>query len=61
MQTAPNITLDMGDVIGGQADRIMDMVNSALGGFPRPPKPPQPPRPPKSKRDVSFYDDEDEE
>jgi hypothetical protein len=59
VQTAPNIHLDMGDVIGGQMDRVMDVINNALRGIPgasgrrgqMPPEPPMPPRPPRPPRE----------
>ncbi|MFO7322207.1 MAG: hypothetical protein DIU68_010785 [Chloroflexota bacterium] len=62
VQTAPNVHLNMGDVVGGQAEKIMDFVESAvanamrgIGGRggprpPRPPRPPEPPRPPRGER-----------
>lgn len=48
VQTAPNIDLNIGDVIGGQMDRVMDMVNDALHGIhpSHPPKSSQPPHAP---------------
>lgn len=58
VQTAPNIDINMGDVIGGQVDRVMDVVKDALDGLPfqvrgmssRGPKPPKPPKPPKGPK-----------
>jgi hypothetical protein len=47
VQTAPNIELNMGDVVGGQVDRVMDMINDAMRHIPRrPPQAPRPPEPP---------------
>lgn len=50
VQTAPNIHVDVGDVMGGEVDRVMDMVGNALRGIPRPPRPPRPPEPPEPPR-----------
>lgn len=76
VQTAPNIELNMGDLIGGQVDRVMDIVNDALrnmGRVPRPPRPPEPPQPPhpgqppfgrgkhKRGRDFAFWEHDDED
>jgi hypothetical protein len=72
VQTAPNISLNMGDVMDGGMDRLMDFVNGTMReGMPRPPKPPKPPKPPrvpnveKLKRDILRqyvdFDDEEEE
>jgi len=65
VQTAPNIHIDMGDVIGGQVDRIMDVVKNAMKGIPKtrggmppmppmPPHSPQPPQPPQRGRPSIF-------
>jgi hypothetical protein len=56
VQTAPNVHLNMGDVVGGQADKIMDFVESAMRGV-RPPKPPKAPKPPKGPKGVDLGDD----
>ena len=77
VQTAPNISLNMGDVVSGQADKIMDFVegtiSNAMRGVktPKPPKPPKPPKGPhfgegfpgpKPKRGEGFfYQSEDDE
>lgn len=59
VQTAPNISLNMGDVVSGQADKIMDFVegamNNAMRGI-RPPKPPKPPRRPEPPPHSDFGD-----
>jgi hypothetical protein len=59
VQTAPNISLNMGDVVSGQADKIMDFVegamNNAMRGI-RPPKPPKPPRRPEPPPRPDFGD-----
>lgn len=70
VQTAPNVHLNMGDVVGGQAEKIMDFVESAMSnamrGFggprpPRPPRPPQPPRPERKRREGDDYEPGDED
>lgn len=76
VQTAPNVHLNMGDMVGGQADKLMSFVESAMSGALRgkPPKPPKPPKPqrgphfdeegfpgPKPKRGEGFYYRDDED
>ena len=66
VQTAPHIDLNMGDMIGGQADRLMDVIGSAMRYVkapkpPTPPTPPRPPRGPKTKHDIMYDYDEDDD
>lgn len=65
VQTAPNISLDMGDVIGGQIDRVMDVVRDAMRSIPKPPKPPRPPEHLQRKQrrvevEIDYDDDDDD-
>lgn len=59
VQTAPNIHLNMGDVVGGQTDKIMSFVESAMADALRRkgPKPPKPPKGPMGRMGPQFDED----
>lgn len=54
VQTAPNISLNMGDIVSGQADKIMDFVEGAMNNAMRGMKTPKPPKPPKPAKGPNF-------
>lgn len=57
VQTAPNIHLNMGDMVGGQADKLMGFVESAMNDALRGRKGPKPPKPPRPPKGPEFDDD----
>lgn len=61
VQTAPYISLNMGDVSGAGMERLADVIRGSMKGV-LPPKPPKPPKPGKRQGFGAFlHIDDDEE